>query len=295
MAVHPTFSALTQILPTLIHIQTHLDEELSLASLAELAHLSPYYFHRVFKSATGETPKGYTQRLRLERSAIQMMIREATLLEIAVNCGFRSYETFNRAFKRHFGLTPRAYRRQHHPMPDTPASAEREPLNRHTDSYEISSTTVQQIRSLPVIFIRNLGPYAEVDLTIFDRLIAWANTHGIYRRDNLVLGIGHDGPNVTPPEKLRFDACLQVDGPVSPAGEIGFQHTRGGAFAVTSYTGPFGPTLEEAYLEIIGQILLLKGISLIGLPILEIYRSTMIDTDFALNHVDIYVPVEKKR
>jgi AraC family transcriptional regulator len=289
---HP-FQALPQILPILIHIQTHLDEGISLHTLAERANLSPYHFHRVFKSATGETPKGYTQRLRLERSAFQMMVREATILDIAVSCGYRSHETYSRAFKRHFGLTPKVYRRKRAHLRASPPPAKREPLNWHTQDYEISRTTVQTIRPLPVIFIRHLGPYVDVDPTLFDRLIDWAKEKGLYTGENLLLGIGHDGPNVTPPEKLRFDACLQIDGPVKPTGEIGFQTTPGGSYAVTSYTGPFGPTLERAYEQIFGQILQLKGYTLIGLPIIEIYSTTTIDPDYSLNHADIYVPVEK--
>lgn len=294
MTFPPTFSTVSQVLPTLIHIQTHLDEEISLKALAENAHLSSYYFHRLFKSATGETPKEYTQRLRLEQSAFQILIREATLLEIAISCGYRSHETFSRAFKRHFGITPRGFREQRHLLSEIPKPGDRETLNHHTQTYKISRTTVQKIRPLPVIFIRNLGPYVDVDLSIFDRLVAWAQQEDLYTGDNLIFGIGHDGPNITPPDKLRFDACLSVDGPVKPSGDIGFQQSPGGTFAVTSYTGPFGPTLEQAYEEIFGQIMQLKGVNLIGLPIIEVYRSTMIDTDYTLNHVDIYIPIQKK-
>ncbi len=222
------------------------------------------------------------------------MIRKATLLEVATSCGFRSHETFSRAFKRHFGMTPRGFRKQRHLLSEITQPGDRETLNHHTQSYKISRTTVQKIHPLPVIFIRNLGPYVDVDLMIFDRLVAWAQQAGLYTGDNLIFGIGHDGPNITPPDKLRFDACLSVDGPVKPAGDIGFQHSPGGTFAVTSYTGPFGPTLEQAYEEIFGQIMQLKGVNIIGLPIIEMYRSTMIDTDYTLNHVDIYIPVQKK-
>ena len=266
MTAQTSFSAVSQILPTLIYIQTHLEEAIPLTALAEQAHLSPYYFHRLFKSATGETPKAYTQRLRLEQSALHMLLREATLLEIALSCGFRSHETFTRAFKRHFGVTPQAYRKQRHLQTEIQPQGERETLNRHTETYEISRTTVQKIRPLPIIFIRNLGPYVDVELSIFERLIAWARDRGLYKGDNLVLGIGHDGPNITPPEKLRFDACLVVDAPVKPEGEVGFQSSPGGTFAVTSYTGPFGRTLEEAYEAIFVQIMQLKGYTLIGLP-----------------------------
>lgn len=46
-----------RLLPTLIYIQTHLDEDLSLGSLAVQVHLSPFHFHRLFSELIGETAK----------------------------------------------------------------------------------------------------------------------------------------------------------------------------------------------------------------------------------------------
>ena len=105
----PTAS-LMQIIPALIHIQAHLDQDLSLDLLADEARLSKYHFHQLFRRVTGETPKSYVDRLRLERAALQLRIRQATVLEIALECGYRNHETFSRAFRAHFGMSPRDYR-----------------------------------------------------------------------------------------------------------------------------------------------------------------------------------------
>lgn len=50
-----------------MHIQSHLDGDLELATLARVACLAPYHFHRVFRSLVGETTAQYVRRLRLER------------------------------------------------------------------------------------------------------------------------------------------------------------------------------------------------------------------------------------
>ena len=50
------------------HIDRQLDKPLDLESLAEVAHFSPFHFHRVFKGMVGETPVELTRRLRIERS-----------------------------------------------------------------------------------------------------------------------------------------------------------------------------------------------------------------------------------
>ena len=99
---------LERLLPVLVYIQARLDEDLSLAVLAAEASLSPHHFHRMFRGLVGETPERYCQRLRLERAAFQLLVyRRASILETALDCGFKNHETFTRAFGQHFGVSPR--------------------------------------------------------------------------------------------------------------------------------------------------------------------------------------------
>lgn len=191
-----TQDGLIRALPVLVHIQTHLEADLTLEILAEKANLSPYYFHRIFRSATGETPKQYTQRLRLERAAYHLKTRDASILDIALSAGFRSPETFSRAFKRHFQRSPSAFRRAHRPDPSPGGETSRKSLNRHAAGYEISSTTVQNIRPLPVAFLRNHGPYRTVDVGLYDRLGAIAQSRagrGLPDRDRTRRSEHHPG------------------------------------------------------------------------------------------------------
>jgi AraC family transcriptional regulator len=94
----------------LAHAATHLDEDLSLATLAEKAGLSPFHLQRVFSSATGETPKQLTSRLRLSRAATMLLVTDDSILDVALSCGFQSHEAFIRAFRSCFGTTPSNYR-----------------------------------------------------------------------------------------------------------------------------------------------------------------------------------------
>ncbi len=278
----------------LTHIQTHLDGDLSLERLARKVNLSPFYFQRQFQAAIGESPKQYTNRLRLERAAYHLKIREASILDIAISSGFHSHETFSRAFKRHFGLSPRDYRRSERSHRPAQPNPERKTLNKGQTGYELSRAKVLQLNEIGVAFIRNLGPYVEVDISLYDKLVAWAQSHGYDHEDALLIGIGHDDPNITPPDKLRFDACLQVRTSFKPEGQIGYQTIPAGPYATASYVGPFGPTLERAYQELFVEMSKIKGYQLIGLPAIEIYRTTQINPDYALNHTDIFIPVVKK-
>ena len=88
----------------------HLDEDVSLAALAGQAGLSAFHLHRVFSATAGETPKQFTQRLRLGRAAAMLLTSDDSVLDIALACGFQSHEVFTRAFRKNFGIAPSAYR-----------------------------------------------------------------------------------------------------------------------------------------------------------------------------------------
>jgi AraC family transcriptional regulator len=213
-------TATEHLLPVLVHVQANLSEDLSLEQVAQRAELSPFHFHRLFHDTIGETLKQYTQRLRLERAAYHLKIQDTTILDIAFNLGFNSHEAFTRAFKRWFGVTPRQFRLSHGRSHHDQAHVHRQSLNQLATTYQLSRVTVQKLNPIPVAFIRHLGSYLEVDTGLFDALIAWADARGLYTGDNLLIGVGHDDPNITSADKTRFDVCLSL--PEWPGGHTNY-------------------------------------------------------------------------
>lgn len=59
-----------------------------------------------------ETPKQYALRLRLQQAATRLVSSDDSVLDVALGAGFNSHEVFTRAFRRYFGVTPKAYRAQ---------------------------------------------------------------------------------------------------------------------------------------------------------------------------------------
>jgi len=94
------------------HIEAHLDDGLTLARMAEAAHLSTYHFARRFKAATGLAPHQYVVSRRIER-AKELLEREPdlSLVEIAAYIGFSDQSQFTHHFKRVVGTTPGRFRR----------------------------------------------------------------------------------------------------------------------------------------------------------------------------------------
>ena len=75
----------------------HLDDTLDLARLADVACLSPYHFHRVYRAMQGETAADTVRRLRLHRAAVDLITGELPVARVARRAGYGSQEAFTRA------------------------------------------------------------------------------------------------------------------------------------------------------------------------------------------------------
>lgn len=91
---------------TLKELIRSLDNKIDFEKLAKKAASSPYHFHRVFKSMTGETVNECIRRLRLERSIKALRETNLKITEIAYDAGYESLEGYNKAFRKKFGMTP---------------------------------------------------------------------------------------------------------------------------------------------------------------------------------------------
>lgn len=80
--------------------------------MARDACFSRRQFHRLTLQALGEAPGAHQRRLRLDRAAWVLLTSRATVLEIALETGWESHETFTRAFRTQFGVTPSAFRKE---------------------------------------------------------------------------------------------------------------------------------------------------------------------------------------
>ena len=93
------------------YIDEHLGEHISLATLAQLARLSPYHFCRAFKQSFGIPPHRYHTRLRIERAKLLLEKRPASVTEIGMSLGFSDTSSFTAAFRKTTGFTPTGYHR----------------------------------------------------------------------------------------------------------------------------------------------------------------------------------------
>ena len=88
----------------------HLDADLSVEKLAQLAGLSVRHFSRQFASAVGVSPAAFVQRLRVEEARRCIEDGSNRLKGVARRCGFADEQSLRRAFRRALGVTPAEYR-----------------------------------------------------------------------------------------------------------------------------------------------------------------------------------------
>jgi len=88
----------------------HFHKDVQLDELAEQVGMSPRNFARRFKVATGETPLGYLQRLRIDAARHLLESEQRTIRDVSLAVGYEDAAFFRALFQRHTGASPRSYR-----------------------------------------------------------------------------------------------------------------------------------------------------------------------------------------
>ena len=91
-------------------INANLEEDLSLAEIAEVADLSQYHFARSFRKTTGQTPQQYLMQQRIERAKELLAKDDLAIVEISLRTGFKNQSHFTTLFRKFTKLTPKLWR-----------------------------------------------------------------------------------------------------------------------------------------------------------------------------------------
>ena len=256
----------TRVNRVIDYIKFHTVEDLSLTMLARVANFSPYHFHRVFKAIVGETLKDFTNRIRMEKAG-RMLIsspRDA-VTRIALECGFSSSAVFSRSFRKYFGVSPTEWRSgewKHFSKNYQPESkkskrkskqrqdsslSERDTKSRGKRSSKAkrgrkySDIKVSELPAYHVAYVRHIGPYDPELYDFFQRFAKWARARDLLKPNDIILGIPHNSPRFTDPEKCHYDACIMVPETFQPEGEVNVMDIPGVKYALCQFKG----TAEE--------------------------------------------------
>lgn len=259
------------------YIEQNLGLPLSLESVAQAAHFSPFHFHRLYSALCGETLFQFVQRVRLERSASRLLQnRREPITSIAIDLGFSSSATFARAFRNHFGVSASAYR-ANPPQVDSKKSKLIDKNGKATESGEIYSARVdfdinprrnpmksikprsievKQIPAKTLAYVRHVGPYAGNEglfNSLNSKVMAWANPRGLFKPESSeFISMYHDDPAITDVEKLRISVGLTVPSGTNGSGEVSVMDIPAGPYVcalfeidVTEYAAAWNAVCGE--------------------------------------------------
>lgn len=212
------------------HIWAHLDAPLDLAVLAEIACFSPFHFHRIYRTAMGETVAETLSRLRLQRASMTLAQDAKPIAAVAREAGYGSTPAFTRAFRAAYGQTPAAFRAAH---------------SRPNLGARTMPVTIEDRPALRIAAVRHIGPPQEIGRS-FDRLMAWAGPRGVAVPPAHGVAVYLSDMSSTPPDQQLALAGVTVGPEVEADGVVEIHHVAGGRFAVLLYRGPYAQ-IGQAY------------------------------------------------
>lgn len=93
------------------YIQAHIEDDISVSSVADAFHFHPTHLSRVFRNASGVTLSAYLLQKKLERAKYYLLQTDLSIQEISGRLGYQSTQAFDRVFKRETGMKPLEFRR----------------------------------------------------------------------------------------------------------------------------------------------------------------------------------------
>jgi AraC family transcriptional regulator len=270
----------------LVYIDRNLGEKMDLEMLAEMAHFSPFHFHRIMRAYLRESLGSYIIRVRLDAAAALLLYSTELVSDIAYRIGYDTPAAFTKAFQKRFGTSPSDYRQNK-------GSLRLEKVQLSTINYEKMKlkAKIKEIKPIPVVYVHAIGDYNNVG-TAWEKLSKFMKEKKLFSFGIEFIGVSYDDPSVTETEKLRYDACVTVKKEVRPEGEVGYKLLEGGLYAIFRHTGPyenFSKTYDQIYLEWLPE----SGYELRDAPPLEFYLNDPDRTKPENLKTDIYVPVRQ--
>lgn len=92
------------------YIERHLTDDVNFDDVARHTAVSRFHLHRVFQRQLGYSAAFYLRERRLARAAADLLRTNKRILDIALEYRFAGQDSFTRAFKRAYGMTPHQYR-----------------------------------------------------------------------------------------------------------------------------------------------------------------------------------------
>ena len=262
----------------------------TLETLADVAAISPFHFHRVYRAVTGETPSATLRRLRLARACYLLQDADRLVADVAFAVGYDSSQSFAKAFRAATGCSATELRKDEAALANVmqQLSAPEEASAAVRPEIEVKVVSVEPFR---VIASRHLGPHKGL-FSAYGDLFAWAEQTGLLAGFKGIYGIPVDDPGETPEQQCRFDCCVDLGADAKGADTFREKELGGGDFAVVRHVGPY-EGLEQKYDYLYGPWLASSGYELREQTLFNHYLQDPETVPPEEWQTDVYLPVNE--
>lgn len=277
----------------IIYMEDHLNENISVHDVAKAAGYSYYHFTRIFQSVLGESIGNYLQKRRLSSAAHKLLYSNQKIIDIAMASGFDSPESFSRAFKSVFQVSPTEYRSNRLDVfPGNQKAIDRDSL--HHISFNL--TVQPQIKEIDSIYVAGIRGTEKMEniVALWKQFAEKQNDIPNRRLSGRTFGICEYQKNA---DTANYDMQLTevigaevVNCDNLPAGIIG-KTIPAGKYAVFTHKGKLTDVLKT-YQYIWGTWALLTNETIDNRDDFELYDERFTGRENLDSEIDIYIPVK---
>ena len=271
-----------RLLRVLDHIHDNPSGDLSLDALSDVAAMSRFHWHRVFRAMTGETLGQAVRRIRMQRASYLLVMTDQPLATIAAAVGMENLASFQRAFSDAFLMSPTAFRKRGELRPFA-----RIPAPRRPPMYPVTIRSEAPIR---LAALPHQGAYFEISRA-FQKLSAVMASRDLFGNAGRMIAVFYDDPQSTPEPNLRSHAGFEIKGPSDLSAPLEEVTLPAGRQAVLTYTGPYAG-LPAAYDELFGVWLPASGEEPADSPSFEVYLNSPMDTAPEALVTELHLPLK---
>ncbi len=250
------------------HIHDNPSGDLSLDALADVAAMSRFHWHRVFRAMTGQTVAQAVRWVRLHRASVALVQTAQPMAKVAQSVGYPNVASFARAFADVFGMTPTAFRNQGALRPFPPT--------RIPETLSMYPIDVREFPARLLAAMPHRGAYHEIGHA-FEKLSATMAARGLFADAGAMVAVFYDDPSAVAPDQLRSHAGFVMRGDVALDPPLNAVMLPAGRHAVLTYTGPYAG-LPAAYDQMYAVWLRQSDEVPADSPAFEVYLNSPMDT-----------------
>lgn len=277
----------------IIYMENHLDENISVHEVAKASGYSYFHFTRVFQSALGESIGNYIQKRRLSSAAQKLLYSDRKIIDIAIESGFDSPESFSRAFKNVYQVSPTVYRKNRLDVFLGNKRAIDQEFLRHISFNMTVQPQIKRIKEIQVAGIRGMTKLDNIfslwqqfseNLDRIPSICSSARTFGICEYQENFPVASYD-------MELREVIGIEVTSFSKIPSDIVTKTIPAGKYAVFTHKGPLNDILKT-YQYIWGTWALLTNETIDSRDDFELYDERFTGKESGNSEVDIYIPIK---